>query len=594
MTLAFKVCGLSRVVVSEMSDEEITLIGDVPTAWYRGLAHVGYNLSGKRLLSRERADAISNLLGSVDDRSSWRSISDLASGNRFKLSGNEVRLLQRIQSGSLPTDPFSGVTFETTDEGATFRSTEPKRRFIASKWEAKTIVRLVRALRQRQQATARTMGARTDKKQYFDIWSKDESKRGWNNLSPVYARKSAPPGNRSSFNPPAEYISYLGLSVEGPGPTLRQMCSYQQFMKERFERCLDLYLCPRSNRNKLKMIPDDLLLNIPSRETLKPYPEILSQDYHSPAEKVNTISVHHSGELLACSTSSGRIIIWEVHTGKSIKQFDFDVPPTHILWHPVKAEGLTAVIGNCVIVMDSLNVENAVVTRSDRALKNITWRNHNHYCLLHHTSMVNEAVWHPKGRYFSTVFGDKRDLLIHSLERNESQAPFIKHNGPINGVLFHPTRPLFIICSSRSVQMYNLKTQVLERKFARGMTVNTCMCMSPSGSSFIVGSQDGKVLWYDVDGAEPSKVISLRGGSISSVAWHRSHPLLATAGHNGDVNLFHISEASVEPLIVPVNLIRSAGSKIHSALSMQFHPHQPWLFLKDNQEKRTILLYSET
>ena len=594
MALAFTACGVSCALESEMS-EEVALNGDVPRAWYRGLAHVGYNLSGKRLLSRERTDAISNLLRSVDGRSSWRDVSDLASGNCFKLSGNEIRLLNRIKSGSLPTDPFSGVTLETNDRSILFRSSEPKRRFIASKWEAKTVLRLVRALRLRQRAPARALGAKTDKSQYFDIWSKDESKRGWNNLSPVYAPKSAPPGNRSSFNPPAEYISYLGLSGEGPGPTLRQMCSYERFMKERFERCLDLYLCPRSNRNKLKMIPDDLLLNVPSRETLKPYPEILSQEYHSPATKVNAISVHHSGELLACSTSSGRIIIWEVHTGKSIKQFDFDVAPTHISWHPTKAEGLMTVLGNCVIVMDSLKVENVIITCLDRALKTITWRNDKHYCLLHHTSTVNEAVWHPKGRYFSTVFGDKRDLLIHSIEQNQSQAPFIKYNGPINGVLFHPTKPLFIICSPRSVQMYNLKTQVLERKFARGMTVNTCMSMSPSGSSFIVGSQDGKVLWYDVDRSEPCKVISLRRGSISSVAWHPSYPLLATAGHNGDVNLFHMSEAPAEPLIIPINLIRSVGSKIHSSFSMQFHPQQPWLFFQDNQqEKSTILLYSET
>ena len=182
-------------------------------------------------------------------------------------------------------------------------------------------------------------------------------------------------------------ISYLGLSVRARA-NFREMCSYERFMKERFERCLDLYL-PPSNRNKLKMIPDDLLLNVPSRETLKPYPEILSQEYHSLATKVNAISVHHSGELLACSTSSGRIIIWEVHTGKSIKQFDFEFAPTHISWHPTKAEGLMTVLGNCVIVMDSLKVENVIITCWDRALKTITWRNEKHYCLLHHTSTVN-------------------------------------------------------------------------------------------------------------------------------------------------------------------------------------------------------------
>ena len=36
-----------------------------------------------------------------------------------------------------------------------------------------------------------------------------------------------------------------------PGPAAWQVPAYASFIKERFERCLDLYLCPRTRRKRL-------------------------------------------------------------------------------------------------------------------------------------------------------------------------------------------------------------------------------------------------------------------------------------------------------------------------------------------------------
>lgn len=35
-----------------------------------------------------------------------------------------------------------------------------------------------------------------------------------------------------------------------------QVCGYKDFVKERFERCLDLYLCPRAIRKTVDVDPD--------------------------------------------------------------------------------------------------------------------------------------------------------------------------------------------------------------------------------------------------------------------------------------------------------------------------------------------------
>lgn len=67
------------------------------------------------------------------------------------------------------------------------------------------------------------------------------------------------PGHEESYNPPKEYVpteeekAGYELLPEEDRPKyipqsfdcLRHVPLYDKFIKERFERCLDLYLCPR-------------------------------------------------------------------------------------------------------------------------------------------------------------------------------------------------------------------------------------------------------------------------------------------------------------------------------------------------------------
>ena len=71
------------------------------------------------------------------------------------------------------------------------------------------------------------------------------------------------PGNAESYNPPAEYLFTpeeqaawekmdpadrpLNFVPQQHG-TLRRVPLYEPLIKERFERCLDLYLCPREQK----------------------------------------------------------------------------------------------------------------------------------------------------------------------------------------------------------------------------------------------------------------------------------------------------------------------------------------------------------
>jgi len=54
---------------------------------------------------------------------------------------------------------------------------------------------------------------------------------------------------------------------------LRKVPLYQDLIREHFERCLDLYLCPRLLRKKVNVTdPSKLIPELPSPSDLKPFP----------------------------------------------------------------------------------------------------------------------------------------------------------------------------------------------------------------------------------------------------------------------------------------------------------------------------------
>ena len=54
---------------------------------------------------------------------------------------------------------------------------------------------------------------------------------------------------------------------------LRKVPMYQDLVREHFERCLDLYMCPRLTRKKIQISdPNMLIPEMPSPNDLKPFP----------------------------------------------------------------------------------------------------------------------------------------------------------------------------------------------------------------------------------------------------------------------------------------------------------------------------------
>ena len=153
--------------------------------------------------------------------------------------------------------------------------------------------------------------------------------------------KPAPPGHAESYNPPEEYLFNEDERKEWEDAdeeerelnflpqkyaALRKVPAYQNFVKERFERALDLYLCPRVMKKRLNINPDSLVPKLPSPEELRPYPTTVAVEYVGHEGRVRSVSVSSCGQWMLSGGDDGMVRLWEVQSGRLQKEWAIDVP----------------------------------------------------------------------------------------------------------------------------------------------------------------------------------------------------------------------------------------------------------------------------
>eukprot|EP00798_Chlamydomonas_sp_ICE-L_P004054 gene4054-14140_t len=202
-----------------------------------------------------------------------------------------------------------------------------------------------------------------------------------------------------------------------------------------------------------------------------------------------------------------------------------------------------------------------------------------------HRHAVKSVTWHVKGDYFSSVCpaGSTQAVLVHQLSKRASQNPFRKNRGRVQRVAFHPTKPFFYVATQNHVRVYNLAKQALAKKLLGGSGAITSIAVHPSGDHIIVGAEDKRLGWYDLDLSDkPYRALRYHNYALRGVAFHRTYPLFASCSDDATVHVFHgmvYSDLMSNPLIVPVKVLRGHDiTDFSGVLDVAFHPTQPWLF----------------
>lgn len=202
-----------------------------------------------------------------------------------------------------------------------------------------------------------------------------------------------------------------------------------------------------------------------------------------------------------------------------------------------------------------------------------------------HSYEVRDVSWHAGGDYFCSICprGNTKAVLVHQLSKGVSQNPFRKNRGIVTRALFHPLKPFFFVATQQAVRVYNLAKQSLAKKLVSGSGVITSMAIHPTGDHILLGGEDKRVCWYDLDlSSKPYRALRYHDFAVRSVAYHPSYPLFASGSDDGTAHIFHgrvYSDLMTNPLIVPVKILKG-HERVDSAgvNDIVFHPKQPWAF----------------
>ncbi|XP_065856243.1 ribosome biogenesis protein BOP1 homolog isoform X2 [Euphorbia lathyris] len=607
---------------SDSSEDEVAhrnTVGNVPLKWYEDEKHIGYDIKGKKVAKKVMEDKIASFLESADDSGNWRKFRDEYNQEMVELTKEEIKVIRNLVKGTAPHldfDPYPTYSdwFEWDGKHPLSNAPEPKRRFTPSKWEAKKVVELVRGIRNGSIKFDKPKEA----PRFSLLWGDDSiSAEKTRHLSYIQAPKPKLPGHEESYNPSIEYIptqeeinSYQLMDEEDRPQfvpkrfaSVRSLPAYENAVKESFERCLDLYLCPRVRKNRLNIDPESLKPKLPSKKDLKPYPTTCYLEYKGHKGAVMSISIDASGQWIASGSTDGTVRIWEVDTGRCLKIWEFDEAANSVAWNPLPELPLLAIavgldlfllntgLGSQEVqkkVKELLHVETPIASDvSGNAELGLSWIQDDKHggIRLRHFKTISSVEWHRKGDYCCTLMpaGESKAILIHMLSKKLTQRlPFKLHGLPVSCV-FHPTRSIFFAATKKNVRVYDLLKHKLMKKLESGLREISSIAIHPGGDNLIVGSRDGKLCWFDMDlSSKPYRVLKCHPKDVSNVAFHRSYPLFASCSDDCTAYVFHgmvYSDLNQNPLIVPLEILRGhSSSNGRGVMDCKFHPRQPWLF----------------
>ena len=426
----------------------------MPIEWYDDLPHIGYDVHGRKIFRPAKGDELDKFLSNTEDPNAWTSAEDRLLQQQVQLTDKELDIIRRLERAENPDadyDPYQPTIEWFTGKGQERQmplsaAPEPKSRFVPSKWEHQKVMKIVRAIREGRIVPNKPTA---QKPAVYAIWSDGDT----HNEHAMYmpAPQLPPPQTAESYNPPEEYVpteeerreweemekedrkrDFLPAKYDA----LRLVPGYQNLVREKFERCLDLYLAPRTRRVKLNIDPESLIPKMPSPKELRPFPTTSVVQYRHPGStRVRCVSVSPSGEWVASGSEDGVIRLWDLGNGREVWKWDLKGGAIQgIEWSPNAEESLLAacVQGKVYVLsplwlvppqvahasMEHVNAgyaTSAATTKQTagkemRGAELIKWtrpseaeRERGVLVMVEVPGTPKQVAWHRKGDYFSTM-----------------------------------------------------------------------------------------------------------------------------------------------------------------------------------------------
>ena len=605
--------------LQDSSDEEdiVNTIGNVPLEWYREMDHLGYDIDAQKIMRPERFNEIDNFLAKHDDPNYWRTVVDPRTGRKHVLTSEEIGLINSVMNKLYPTKGSKNLPPKIVD--ASIRETPlnnvppSKESFNAlSKHEEKQIQK-IRARLAKYGFIRKEKPKVEDEFTFYDIWGSNLKIKHHPAIIP--APKMALPSQAESYNPPNEFLltedekramleeerEYREMNfIPQKFSNLRSVPAYGNLMQERFERCLDLYMCPRQKKLKIKVTSDQVLPKLPKPADLRPFPYRFLYAFNNPeAIELKCLELNPAGTLLAAGFSDGCVRIFDTVLTKCVLKMKFSNtnPVTCLSWARMY-EILCVGVAKCAYLVvprtgDDVRFDEAaeivkLSAEKTDALSSLKWKlpksglDENFVKInIKHKHEVMKCKWHKNSDYFLTVCpegGKTESIYFHRLSKQTTQQPFSNLRGELRDADFHLTESSLWVVTNVDIRLYDLVNQCLKKKL-KPRTVETIINFAQhfSGDNFLIGGSEHSLHWFDSAlSSTTHHVMTYHSSFVTCVAFHPVLPLFASGGKNGLIVVGHatVSDDS-NAVIVPLKQIKAK----EAIVSVKFHPKQPWLFV---------------
>lgn len=602
--------------------------------WYDEYKHIGYDWDAKKIMKPEKQDNLNDFLKKMEDPDFWRTVKDPISGQDVILSTEDIELIKKINLRKMPHnfneyEPWIDWFSSEVEKMPISNVPESKKSFIPSASERKAVGRLVHSIKMgylKVKSDRDKLKSKPKLPKFYMLWETDTDREQMRRIHDhVVAPKRDLPKHAESYNPPPEYLfddyemkAWENLKDEPHKrklhflpqkyKSLREVPAYSRYLRERFLRCLDLYLCPRAKRMKLTIEPEYLVPKLPSPKDLQPFPTTESLVYIGHTDIIRCISIEPKGEYILTGSDDTTVRIWEIVTGRCTKTIKTNDVVRSVAWCPNAKLSLIAIATGNRLILSNPSVGNLEISKNtddilselpkndavelDRIVTAVNWNvpNDQEYktgirIVIDHFKDIKQVIWHSKGDYFATVMPDaaNRSVLIHHLSKRKSLVPFAKSKGLVQCVLFHPTKSSFFVATQRHIRVYDLVKQEQIKKLITNSQWISGMSIHPKGDNLLVSTYDKKILWFDLDlSTKPYQTLRLHHGAVRSVGFHQRYPLFASASDDLNVIVSHgmvYNDLLQNALIVPLKKLRTHEKRGEfGVFDVKWHNTQPWVF----------------
>lgn len=573
----------------------------------------------------EMAHIISDFVAQCDDPNYFRTVYDKITGKKVVLSDHDLDVINRVRKAIYPDpnyDPYEPYVDFFSNEVSihpVMNRPEPKAAFVPSLSEKRALTKLVAFIKSGRLKPYRPKKKDRDPYKFSsDLWLKDGDINDRRHRAHIPAPKMQLPGHAESYNPPPEYLLTADDVKRWESQTeeereqfflpqrftsLRAVPFYNNIIRERFERCLELYMCPRQRIRRAKVDPESLIPKLPRPKDLQPFPSSQSLVYKGHTGTVHSVSIEPQGQFMVSGGEDCTVKFWEILNGRCWRTIKFDSPVRIVSYCPNPALSTVAVVtskhiylvntqlGDSAIIKDTDvlfdTIEQEISTKNGHQVSNgkssdqsegsddddddddddskskksnkhrnnqpISWEVNNHdgtkelykegvRLRLQVQRTIDQFTWHSRGDYFAIVMPEARSLsvVVAHLARHQSQSIFKKGKHLIQRVAFHPKKPRIFAADDRDVIIYDMAKKEIVKKLTSGLKSTSCIAVHPGGDNLLLGSYDPRLVWFDTDlSVKPYKIMRYHTQAIRKACFHQKYPLFASCSDDAHVIVSH-------------------------------------------------------